>query len=81
MENETLASELLKELKCSSRRWFIAFLVMVLTEVLTVIGIFWYATLPVEEWTIEQESDNGSYNLINNGESEIYNGGKAENQL
>ena len=42
MENTTLATELLHELKASARRWFIAFLVMVGLEIITVAGFLWY---------------------------------------
>lgn len=43
----TLATDLLHELKQSSRRWFIAFIVT-LTLWFATIGIFiWYITLPV----------------------------------
>lgn len=55
MENTTLATELLHELKASARRWFIAFLVMVTLEIITVVGFLWYVTLPIEEYTYEQE--------------------------
>jgi hypothetical protein len=56
---DTLASELLKELKMSARRWFIAFCVMVALEVGTIIGFVWYMTLPTEEnsTTYQQSTD------------------------
>ena len=50
-ENTTysLASELLHETKLSARRWFIAFIV-VLVLWFSTIGLFvWYISLPVEE--------------------------------
>lgn len=64
-ENTTLATELLHELKLSARRWFIAFLVMVVLEVAT-IGVFvWYATLPTEEYEyIDQNATDRSINII-----------------
>ena len=46
---DTLATELLKELKASSKRWFIAFCIMCSVEVVTIAGFLWYITLPVEE--------------------------------
>ena len=71
MEKETLATELLHELKASNRRWFIAFIVVLALWFLT-IGVFiWYVSLPVEEYTIEQESSDDSYNQIIGGN---YNG-------
>lgn len=57
MDNETLATELLKELKASAKRWFIAFCIMVGVEVATIAGFLWYISLPVEEATIEQSAD------------------------
>ena len=54
----TLATEIMHELKKSGRRWFIAFIVMCVIEVATVIGFVWYISLPIEESTsIEQEAD------------------------
>lgn len=53
-EGMTLASEILKELKASARRWFIAFLVMLGIEVATVCGFLWYLSLPVDESTTTQ---------------------------
>ena len=49
MTEQSLATELLHEVKLSARRWFIAFLVMVIVEVGTIIGFMWYISLPVEE--------------------------------
>lgn len=45
----TLATEIFGELKASARRWFIAFIVMLLIEVGTVGGFLWYLSLPVDE--------------------------------
>ena len=60
MDNDTLATELLKEVKASAKRWFIAFLVMVGIEFATIAGFLWYISLPVEEVETEyqQEIDN-----------------------
>lgn len=72
MENETLATELLKELKANGKRWFRAFIIMVVLEIATIIGFLWYISLPVEEYseyTIDQESDNASRNFVIGGDS------------
>lgn len=50
MDNEKLATELLREIKASAQRWFIAFIVMVVVEVLTIAGFLWHISLPVEEF-------------------------------
>lgn len=51
MDNEKLAVELLKEIKMSAKRWFMAFCIMVVVELLTIGGFLWYISLPVEEYT------------------------------
>ena len=58
-ESVSFATELLREVKSSARRWFIAFCVMVMLEVATIVGFLWYISLPVEETTtdIEQDAD------------------------
>ena len=58
---EQLATEIMHELKKSSRRWFIAFCVMCIIEIGTICGFLWYVSLPVEESTkIEQDADDVS---------------------
>ncbi len=69
-QNETLATELLHEVKCSSRRNFILFIITLV--MLFVTNALWlYAwTLPIEETsvtttTVDQDSqDNGSNTYI-----------------
>lgn len=54
----TLATEIMHELKKNSRRWFIAFVIMCIVELLTIIGFVWYISLSVDETTsIEQQAD------------------------
>lgn len=53
MDHETLATELLHEIKASSKRWFIAFCIMVGVELATIAGFLWYVSLPIEEYTDE----------------------------
>lgn len=65
METEKFATELLHELKQTSKRWFIAFLTVLVLWFAT-IGVFiWYISLPVEEYDtyISQDADNHSYNI------------------
>ena len=80
MDNEehSLAYELLVELKHSARRWFIAFCVMVVLEIATIIGFMWYISLPVEESHIEYEQDADDYSrnlIIQDGD---YNGSTSD---
>lgn len=78
MDNESLASELLHELKATSKRWFMAFIIVVVLW-FTTIGIFiWYVSLPTDSVVIEQESENASYNGIIGGD---YNGSPTESGL
>lgn len=60
---ENFATELLREIKLQSKRWFIAFLI-VLALWFATIGIFiWYISLPVEEYNIEQDAQYGERNI------------------
>lgn len=81
MENQEakLATELMHELKATSKRWFIAFLVVLGLWFATVGGFIWYISLPVEETTsAEVYNDGGNANYIGNDlNGEIVNG---ENQ-
>lgn len=67
-DGTTLATEIFKELKASARRWFIAFLIMLGVEVGTIAGFLWYISLPVEEYTIDQDTDTGGNNYAVGGD-------------
>ena len=62
-EHATLVSELLAELKASAKRWFLAFCIMVIIELATIVGFLWYLSLPVEEYDIEQATDSAGDNF------------------
>lgn len=49
LDEHSLAYELLVEMKHNAKRWFVAFCVMVVLELLTIIGFMWYISLPSEE--------------------------------
>lgn len=75
MEQESFAMELLREVKHSARRWFIAFVIIVVLEIATISGFMWYISLPAEEtYNIEQQSTEHSTNMIGGD----YNGGMSE---
>ena len=57
MDKETLATEMLREIKATSKRWFIAFIVTLCLWFATIIGFIWYITLPVEDTTYTQTVD------------------------
>lgn len=70
MDNEhiTLATELLHEVKATSKRWFIAFCVMVIVEIATISGFLWYLSLPVEnyDYTIQDMNEVSGNNTTQN---------------
>lgn len=73
-EEMTLATEILAEVKASARRWFIAFIIMVIIEAATIAGFLWYISLPVDE-TVSVENDDGNANYIGGDlDGGIYNG-------
>lgn len=74
-EGTNLASEILAEVKKNSKRWFIAFIIMVILEIATVGGFLWYVSLPVEQETVQIENDTGNANYIGRDLSgDLYNG-------
>lgn len=68
MENETLATEMLHELKANGRRWFIAFLVVLALWFATIGAFLWYISLPVEEMTVEQYTDGDANAIVGIGD-------------
>lgn len=78
MENESLATELLHEIKSQAKRWFIAFIIILLLWFATIGAFLWYISLPVEEiesTTVEQGADNNTNTQLVGGD---YIGGKTE---
>lgn len=75
MENDTLATEMLRELKSNGRRWFIAFLVVLFLWFATIGAFLWYISLPIEETTVEQEVDGDANAIIGIGD---WNGNPSE---
>lgn len=77
MENESLATELLHEIKSQAKRWFIAFMIVLLLWFATIGAFLWYISLPVDEveTTVEQTADDYSNNQIVGGD---YIGSKTE---
>ena len=71
MENQTLASEMLSELKAQNKRLFVAFIV-VLALWFATIGVFIiYLSLPVEEYSVSQEVDGDTNQLIGIGDNYV----------
>ena len=75
MEKETLATELIHELKAQSKRWFIAFLVVLALWFGTIGAFIWYISLPVEEYGVNVLNDEGNANYIGRDlNGEVWNG-------
>lgn len=77
MENETFATEMLRELKTSNRRWFVSFLIVLTLWFATIGAFLWYISLPMEDISISQKAD-GNSNLV--GIGDMY-GGKSNNKV
>ena len=75
MENETmpLATELLKEIQISAKRWFIVAVVELLIILSMAGGFVWYLSLPIDEVVVENDDGNATY-VGNDLTEAIYNG-------
>lgn len=82
---EGLATEILHELKLSAKRWFIAFVIMIIVELITIAGFLWYISLPTDEVATQyeqsidnvQDSDNMKQLIVKDGD--IDGESKADN--
>ena len=59
-----LASEILAEVKQNTRRWFLAFCIMVVLELATIIGFMWYISLPTDFEDVQIQNDAGNANYV-----------------
>ena len=73
MDNQPLATELIRELRASNRRWFIIALVELGIIIAIVAGFLWYLTIPIDEISIENDDGNATY-IGHNLEGGLYNG-------
>ena len=73
MDNQPLATELIKELRAQSKRWFIVAIVELIIIVIIVAGFLWYLTLPIDEISIENDDGNATY-IGHDLEGVLYNG-------
>ena len=71
MEEQTLASEMLSELKAQNKRLFIALVVVLALWFATIGAFIIYLSLPVEEVTVEQEVDGDTNHLIGIGDNYV----------
>lgn len=77
MKDDTLAMELLKEQKTNTKRWFIAFLVVLGLWFTTIGGFIVYLSLPEEVATVEQQVENSHDNSLVGGD--YYSGSTESN--
>ena len=61
MENQPLATELIKELKAQSKRWFVIAVTELGIIIIIVVAFLWYLTLPVDQVSIDSEDGNATY--------------------
>lgn len=75
MEHETmpLATELLKEVQISAKRWFIIAIVELLIILSMAGGFVYYLSLPIDEVVVENDDGNATY-VGNDLTGAIYNG-------
>lgn len=78
MTDQTLATELLSELKAQNRKWFIAFLIVLILWFATIGGFLWYISLPIEDVSITQKADGDANHLVGIGN---INGGKSDSKV
>ena len=64
MESENLATELLREVKASAKRWFIVAIVELAIIVVIVCGFLWYTSLPTEDYSVDISNDGGNANYV-----------------
>lgn len=76
---DTLATEMIREIRATSKRWFIAFIVTLCLWFATIAGfiLYEYYTIPVEEVTVENEDGNANY-IGNDMNGDLYNGESTE---
>lgn len=73
--NSSLASEILAELKASCKRWFLAFCIMIILEILTIAGFIWYISLPATFKDIQIKNTSGYASYVGrNLTGGLYNG-------
>ena len=72
-EGNTLATELLHEIKASAKRWFIIAIVELILILAMAGGFVWYISLPVDDVAIENDSGNANY-IGNDFNGELNNG-------
>ena len=79
IENTTLATELLREVKSQSKRWFITAVVELVIIVIITLAFLWYISLPVDETLIQTDDGNANY-IGRDLNGELFNGENSSYQ-
>lgn len=80
MDNTNLASEILAELKATCRRWFLAFCIMIILEVITIAGFIWYISLPTQYKDVQIKNTSGYASYVGRDlTGGVYNGQNNRN--
>ena len=68
MNDEKFATELLHEVKASATRWFYAFIIVLVLWFATIAVFLWYASLPIDEYEVTQDSEGDNNTMIGVGD-------------
>ena len=68
-DQETLASELLRELKATNKRIFVALVIVLVGWLLTIGIFFWYFSLPIDETYVDQAVEGDANTMVGIGDS------------
>lgn len=72
----SFATELLQQIKATSKRWFIAFIITLILWFATIGGFIAYLSLPVDE-TVAVQNEDGNANYIGDSlNGDVNNNGK-----
>lgn len=77
MDNQPLATELIREVRAQSKRWFIIAMVELGIIIAIIAGFLWYLSLPIDEISVDAEGGNANY-IGHDLEGGLYNGESYE---
>ena len=75
---DTLAMEMLKELKATNKRKDIIILVILALWFATIAGLIWYNSLPVDDEVVTVENSDGNANYVGNDLNGVINNGESD---
>lgn len=72
---ETLATEIIKEVRAHGRRWFIISIIELIIIALMAAFFYWYSTTPISEDSVEIQNENGNASYVGNNMNGDFNYG------